>query len=56
MITTEKIDRINYLAKKAKENGLNDIEKKEQLKLRREYLENFRNNFKKQLDSIEFVD
>lgn len=56
MIIKEKIDRINALAKKSKEEGLNDIEKAEQKKLREEYLESFRANFKQQLEQIEFVD
>lgn len=56
MISKEMIDRINFLAKKSKTTGLNDDEKKEQKKLREEYLKNFRENFKKQLDNIEIVD
>ncbi|RBP70079.1 uncharacterized protein YnzC (UPF0291/DUF896 family) [Alkalibaculum bacchi] len=56
MISEEKLDRINYLAKKKKETGLNLEEQKEQDALRKEYLENFRKSFRKQLDNIEFVD
>lgn len=56
MISKEKIQRINELAKKSKTVGLNDKEIKEQKKLREEYLKNFRENFKKQLENIEFVD
>lgn len=55
MLSKEKIDRINYLAKKAKSEGLNEIEKEEQQKLRKEYLENFRKDFKSKLDCIEIV-
>ncbi|SHH00085.1 DUF896 domain-containing protein [Tepidibacter thalassicus] len=56
MLSKEKIDRINYLARKAKTEGLSEIEKREQQKLRKEYLENFRKDFRRKLESIEFVD
>jgi len=56
MISKEKIERINYLAKKSKLEGLNEAERKEQQMLRKEYLASFRKNFKKQLDNIEIVD
>ena len=52
----EKIDRINYLAKKAKEDGLTDSEKAEQAELRKEYIESIRRNFRATLDSIEVTD
>lgn len=52
----EKIERINYLAKKCKQEGLTEEEKSEQDCLRKEYIRCFRNNFKKQLDCIEIVD
>ncbi|SKC64030.1 DUF896 domain-containing protein [Maledivibacter halophilus] len=54
MLSKDKLDRINYLAKKSKTEGLNDLEKQEQKKLREEYLRKFRQNFKKQLDCIKF--
>lgn len=56
MLSKEKIDRINFLAKKAKAEGLTEDEKKEQQELRKEYLENFREGFRRQLESIEIVD
>ncbi|SHJ54353.1 DUF896 domain-containing protein [Tepidibacter formicigenes] len=56
MLSKEKINRINYLARKSKTEGLSEIEKKEQQKLRKEYLENFRKDFRKKLDCIEIVD
>lgn len=56
MVTPEKIERINFLAKKAKTIGLTEEEKEEQKILREEYLQNFRSNFKNQLETIKFVD
>lgn len=41
----EKIDRINFLARKAKETELSDAEKEEQAALRAEYIAEFRASF-----------
>ena len=49
----EKIDRINTLAHKAKSVGLTEEEKKEQDKLRREYIAAIRMNLRAQLDNID---
>lgn len=56
MISKEKIDRINELAKKSKLEPLSDLEKQEQSTLRREYLDAVKANFEQTLQSIEFVD
>jgi len=56
MITKEKIDRINELARKKKEFGLTEDESDEQMTLRAEYLSAIRTNLKAQLDNIEIVD
>ena len=56
MITEEKIKRINELANKSKLTELTPAEKKEQQKLRREYVDAFKANLKAQLDCIEVVD
>lgn len=58
MITKELIDQINFYANKAKVEPLTDEEKKEQKRLREEYLKLFRNRLKKQLDNIdiEYID
>ena len=56
MSMDKKITRINELAEKAKTQELTEEEKIEQKKLREEYLANFRNNFRKRLDNIVFVD
>lgn len=47
------IKRINELYKKSKEEGLNDNEKEEQQKLRRIYIDNVKNNFRAQLETVE---
>ena len=53
----KKIDRINELAKKARTSeGLTPAEVAERDELRQEYLAAIRANFKRTLDSIEFVD
>ncbi len=44
------IDRINYLAKKAKTEGLTPDEKSEQQRLREEYIAGFRQSLQSQLD------
>ena len=56
MITKEKIDRINELARKSKSVGLSEEEKSEQQVLRREYVDSFKANLKAQLDNIEIVE
>lgn len=43
------IDRINFLAKKQREEGLTAEEKEEQAKLRREYVDSVLANLKSQL-------
>ena len=49
----EKIDRINTLAHKAKSVGLTEEEKKEQTRLRQEYIAVIRMNLRSQLDNID---
>lgn len=46
------IARINELYKKSVDEGLTEEEKKEQKELREKYLENFRNNFRAQLNTV----
>lgn len=55
MITQEKIDRINVLARKSKAEGLTEQEKKEQALLRQEYIAAVRINLRSQLDNIDMV-
>lgn len=56
MLTKEKIDRINTLARKSKAEGLTEEEKAEQAELRKEYIEKFRENFRGHLERIKFVE
>lgn len=46
------IDRINFLYKKSQNEGLTEEEKVEQKELREKYLQNFRNNFRVQLEGL----
>lgn len=50
------IERINFLAKKAKTEGLTDEEKVEQAKLRREYIDSVTGNLRAQLENVYIVD
>ncbi len=52
MITKELVDRINYLARKQRDGGLNDDERYEQKKLRELYLEGIRSQLVDALDSM----
>ena len=49
----KKVERINFLARKAKTpEGLTIEEKEEQAALRREYIDAYKRNLKAQLDNI----
>jgi uncharacterized protein YnzC (UPF0291/DUF896 family) len=50
------VQRINYLARKAKEQGLTEEEKEEQQRLRQEYIAAVKRNLEAQLGNIKFVD
>ncbi|HHX72571.1 MAG TPA: DUF896 domain-containing protein [Clostridiales bacterium] len=52
----EGLDRINFLARKAKTEGLTPAEKEEQKALREAYLATFRKNLYARLDSVYLVD
>jgi len=56
MLSKEKLNRINELAKKAKSSPLSKEEKEEQQQLRKEYLENIRNSFRDQLEHVKVID
>lgn len=56
MLDKAKIERINELANKKKSEGLTDSEAKEQTKLRAEYLQAFRGNFKNTIENTKIID
>ena len=56
MLSKEKIERINELARKQKAGELTKEEKNEQSRLRTEYLESFRKSFRQQLENVHFVE
>ena len=56
MLSPEKINRINELAKKKKEGTLTETEAKEQLLLRQEYLEAFRGGMRNHIEGLKIVD
>ena len=55
-MTEEKIKRINELARKQKTEGLTEEEKAEQFKLRREYIDSFKNSLIGQLENTYIVE
>ncbi len=55
-MTDEKLKRINELARKEKSEGLTAEEKKEQIRLRAEYIEAYRASLRSQLDNMYIVD
>ncbi|MBQ9301477.1 MAG: DUF896 domain-containing protein [Clostridia bacterium] len=50
-MTKEQVARINELARKKKTTGLTESELKEQAELRAQYLKDFREGFRQQLDN-----
>ena len=54
MITSELVARINYLARKARYEGLTEEEKAEQQKVRRQYLDGIRKQMVEALESSGF--
>ena len=51
-----KIDRINELARKQKNEGLTEEEKVEQAALRREYIDGYKRSLMSQLDNMYIVE
>ncbi|MDE5995770.1 MAG: DUF896 domain-containing protein, partial [Eubacterium sp.] len=56
MVTQEQINRINELAHKSKAEGLTQAEKEEQAKLRRIYIDSFKESLVGQLENTYIVD
>ncbi|MCR5581891.1 MAG: DUF896 domain-containing protein [Pseudobutyrivibrio sp.] len=55
-MTEKDIARINELYHKQKAQGLTDVEKEEQAKLRRAYIDAIKGNVRAQLNNIDVVD
>ena len=55
-MTTELLNRINVLAKKAKAEGLTEEEKKEQQELRMQYVKEFRQGVTNTLENVYIMD
>lgn len=53
---SKKLDRINALAKKSREEGLTEEEKIEQKKLREEYIAEYRRGLEMQLENMYVLD
>ncbi|NLC07823.1 MAG: DUF896 domain-containing protein [Syntrophomonadaceae bacterium] len=56
MISKELIERINYLARKSKTEGLTPEEKEEQARVRRQYLDAIKARVTDALDRVKIVD
>lgn len=56
MLAPGQLERINFLANKAKTEGLSQEEMNEQQALRQEYLKAFRQSFKSQMMGMKVVD
>ncbi|MDO4432159.1 MAG: DUF896 family protein [Aerococcaceae bacterium] len=56
MLTPEKIERLNFLARKKKSDGLSEAEQQEQQQLRQEYLENLRFGMRHHIEGMKIVD
>lgn len=52
----EKLERINFLAKKAKTEGLTEAEIAEQADLRKEYINEFKSSLRSHLDNMYIVE
>lgn len=55
-MTEEMIQRINFLARKSREEGLSEAEKNEQTELRQKYIKMFRQGVENTMNSVYIVD
>lgn len=56
MLSQDKLDKINQLARKQREDGLTEDEKKEQEELRAEYIKAFRSGMRNSIEGMKIVD
>lgn len=56
MLSQDKLDRINVLARKQRAEGLTDEEKKEQDDLRQQYIKAFRSGMRNSIEGMKIVD
>ncbi|MDF2556595.1 MAG: hypothetical protein K0R71_423 [Bacillales bacterium] len=56
MLSKEKINRINELARKSKAEGLNEAELLEQTNLRQEYLKSLRTSMTNTITNVKIID
>ena len=55
-MTNELLERINFLYKKSKAEGLTEEEKAEQTKLRQQYIKSFRQGLENTLSNVYIMD
>lgn len=55
-MTEELLQRINFLARKSRETGLSEEEKREQAALRQQYIQEFRQGVENTLGNVYIVD
>ena len=55
-MTEQLLQRINFLAKKAREEGLSEAEKEEQAALRKQYIREFRQGMENTLSGVYIMD
>lgn len=56
MLPKKQLDRINELARKAKSDGLTLSEQKEQIELRKAYIDSFRFGMRNTIEGLKVVD
>ncbi|SFB89225.1 Uncharacterized protein YnzC, UPF0291/DUF896 family [Alkalibacterium subtropicum] len=56
MLEKQKLDRINELVRKERNDGLTDEEKQEQKGLREEYIKAFRSGMRNHIEGMKIVD
>lgn len=56
MLSQDKLDRINVLARKQRAEGLTDDEKEEQSELREQYVKAFRSGMRNSIEGMKVVD